>query len=378
MLIALWGISAIIHGIAFRKFSFPKNPWPLVFMMAIYGLHLLGYSYSEHPADALREFEIKMSYMVFPIIGILINQVTETNVRRVMWWFCYGIILFMMISIGYGIKRSLEFDDWNYITYGHLGMEIFHPTYAAVYQCFVLGFMMLSATKGEFIFGNRKLHYGIMFFIPVYVSLLASKAGLLSILIVIAWCAWKWWRARSGWKSIALVCGILSVISITSALITPASSRRISSAVDSPAAIRADEKKIAHNSTELRWVAWSASWQLLKQNPVGVGTGDSTPELVKVYDQMGEDYAAKKNLNSHNQFLQLGVELGWPCLIVLVMLLLLLIVHSIRKRNHLAQLFLLLCIFNFLFESFLEVQSGIVFFCFWAMLFVKQADAETL
>jgi hypothetical protein len=34
--------------------------------------------------------------------------------------------------------------------------------------------------------------------------------------------------------------------------------------------------------------------------------------------------------------------------------------------------FILLCSFHFLFESFLEVQAGLVFFAMWSMIFLKR------
>jgi hypothetical protein len=48
--------------------------------------------------------------------------------------------------------------------------------------------------------------------------------------------------------------------------------------------------------------------------------------------------------------------------------------YAWKQRHHMMQLLLWLCVFNFLFESMLEVQAGIVYFCFWSVLFIKQSD----
>ncbi|MBL7942169.1 MAG: O-antigen ligase family protein, partial [Flavobacteriales bacterium] len=336
---------------------------------------LVGASYfsTQHLHDAGKELEYKLSYVVFPLIGILIAPMPSVKVRRVLWWFVYGGLSFMLISIGYGTYRSLQLHDWTYLTYNHLGMEIFHPTYAAIYQCFILGFMMLAASGNEFLFGNKRLHYFFILFIPFYVSLLASKAGEISLLLTVVWCAWKWYRSGMSLRQTIPLSLALISIGLLSTFLLPVSFKRISNAIDAPA-LPAQSITWANNSTQLRWVAWRAAFNVIKVNPLGVGAGDSTPAMMEYYEQWGEKRAHEEKLNAHNQFLQVTVEHGWPGLTILMLALTSLAMYSWRQRHHIMQLLLWLCVFNFLFESVLEVQAGIVFFCFWSVLFLKQQD----
>jgi O-antigen ligase len=88
-----------------------------------------------------------------------------------------------------------------------------------------------------------------------------------------------------------------------------------------------------------------------------------------LYLKRGETYAAERQLNAHNQYLQTGAELGWFGLCALLACL-----GSLwyaRQAEISALFFASLCALNFLFESMLEVQAGIVFFCFWVIVYSK-------
>jgi O-antigen ligase len=111
---------------------------------------------------------------------------------------------------------------------------------------------------------------------------------------------------------------------------------------------------------------------VLLTHPVGAGTGNVTPLMVKIYLEKGEEYAAKRRLNAHNQFLQTGAELGWPGLLCLVGFFAWFVLRTRSGSEGYPLLFAGLMCFHFLFESFLEAQAGIVFFSFWALVFLQR------
>jgi hypothetical protein len=86
---------------------------------------------------------------------------------------------------------------------------------------------------------------------------------------------------------------------------------------------------------------------------------------------MGESYASEKQLNCHNQFLQVTCEHGWPALILLLTGMTMLAYRAWKQRNLLFAAFLSICAMNFMFESCLEVQAGIVFFFFFSLVFLS-------
>ena len=124
-------------------------------------------------------------------------------------------------------------------------------------------------------------------------------------------------------------------------------------------------KQEARSSTELRRVTWASSIAILLEHPGGVGIGNAGIFLREKYAEAGENYALEKNLNSHNQFLQMGVEMGWAGVVIFIVFCLVILMKATRSGSIFYMAFVGLCFLNFLFESFLEVQAGVVFFYFF-------------
>jgi len=80
--------------------------------------------------------------------------------------------------------------------------------------------------------------------------------------------------------------------------------------------------------------------------------------------------AYKQRLNVHNQFLETFVGQGILGDIILLLLLIYPFIQSLKKQNYLFALFLLLIGINFLFESMLNRQAGVLFFAFFYSYFI--------
>jgi O-antigen ligase len=108
----------------------------------------------------------------------------------------------------------------------------------------------------------------------------------------------------------------------------------------------------------------------------GVGTGDYDDELTKMNLKYNNQGVAEERLNSHNQFLNTGVQLGVIGFFILTMIFL---VSFFASDKRLWQLLILLVFFiNFLVESFLETQAGIVLFCTLLLLFFSRKNTDEL
>ena len=100
----------------------------------------------------------------------------------------------------------------------------------------------------------------------------------------------------------------------------------------------------------------------LENLPLGVGTGDVHQSLNSAYEKHHFTEGVAINLNTHNQYLQTLVAIGLPGILLLLFICVFLIVHGIRTRNGYIVLIMLILMGNFLVESMLETQAGIVFF----------------
>jgi O-antigen ligase len=119
-------------------------------------------------------------------------------------------------------------------------------------------------------------------------------------------------------------------------------------------------------------VKWSCSWQGIKENLFsGVGTGDAQDYLQGCYHERNF-WGQVFHYNSHNQFLQTGLTVGIFGMLILIFLLFFPLIVAYRKKRTLLFLFLLLVTFALMTESFFERQQGILFFCFFYSLLLRE------
>ena len=187
----------------------------------------------------------------------------------------------------------------------------FHPSYAAFYLIWA-GILLVALTEKE-----RKGLRVLLVPFGGHLGLLASKAG---------------WLVGGG----VMACFALAKRSLRNAVVTVLTlgillatgmmegSQRAAEWVDwmeeqsalhpfDPVGTEegTSEPATKTGSTGGRIQAWEAGWQLLLDKPWGVGTGDVSALMDEVYRKEGADYALKKHLTPHNQWLQTGVSLGW-------------------------------------------------------------------
>lgn len=371
-LLILLALFIIIRGIKSRHFKIDKSDTPLILSACIFILHLAGMIYSEHRVDGWNEIGIKSSYILFPVLAFMSPVISRNQKEKTILWFVYGCLAFIILATGYGLYRSITLNDFGYLSYQQLGIY-FHPSYAATYQALTLFILLQHASLKQFLFNRKWFHYTALFLVVLFISMLASKAGLIAVLISISAGIFIFLKNKQSKLHTFGLAALLAIFSLASFRLLPGAGARLESAVNDvevPAIhnVETAEKTVAYSSTALRLVTWKASWQLIKTNPLGVGTGDTTPELVKQYDALGETYAAEKNLNAHNQFLQMGAEHGWPAMLLIIGLLVVATFNSYKNKQWIFVVFLALLGMNMLFESFLEVQAGIVFFGFWLFI----------
>jgi hypothetical protein len=118
------------------------------------------------------------------------------------------------------------------------------------------------------------------------------------------------------------------------------------------------------------------------QHPFGVGTGNVDDHLSYRLTLYGQTEMAKKDgengiqYNPHNQFLQTAVEIGVIGLLLLVTLFGSTLRFAWRHRNYALLIMTAALVFNSLFESMLQRQSGIVFFSFWICLLIVVSTSK--
>lgn len=373
LVIAAYLLYSIYYSLRRKYFSINSANVFLLIPTVLYFALIATFNGAIDEAAAGKELEIKASMLIFPLLAFMTPKMTRHHLQKIINAFVFGCIIFMFFSLGYGAYRASVFDSREFLTYSNLGI-IYHPTYMALYQCISLTWLLFRGMRSDYFLCNKYVHWILSFFIIGYVVLLASKAGLLTCVIAIVWAGIVAWRKGVMRRHLFAVCSLSIAALLVLIASLPLTSDRIEAAATDMTQVQANQADVhqeAKSSTELRKVTWTASLELMKSEFFGTGVGSATPRLVSIYEREGEGYAAERKLNSHNQFFQIGVEYGWLGLGLFVIFIGLAVYKSFKLDSFMFQGLVGMTVFNFLFESCLEVQAGVVFFYFFLMLFSR-------
>lgn len=347
-----------------RKLSLRLNASSWI-MLSIFVMHFIGLNFAQNVDLGLKELEIKLSYFVFPLILFFGFEARRRMRYMIAACFVLGCLVRIPISI---IDAAMIYQSTGNIkafSYELLS-EPYHPSYMALYQS-VAVLMLLGYLFNERI--SRTAQYCIgaaVVIILIYISMLASRAGLVSAVLCIVMGGVLYWKeATNRLERIFFTAGCMVVLVASSALL-PTTSQRIEALRIAPEipTIEPKTNTPSASSMALREVTWSAAWNVLLDHPFGTGTSNTENELLSEYVAMGETKAAEKRLNAHNQWLQLGAEFGWLGIVLLTALFAAVLRSAYRQRMYVMMTIAALFAINCAVESMLEVQAGIVFFCF--------------
>jgi O-antigen ligase len=115
--------------------------------------------------------------------------------------------------------------------------------------------------------------------------------------------------------------------------------------------------------SEERLILWIVSTEILHEAPLGLGAKNYDDAIYKRLKAYGKHRMAAKHLNPHNQYLTTGIEIGVFGIVLLVIMVFYGIIYGLRRKHWLLLVTSSSLAFHCLFESMLERQSGIVFFC---------------
>lgn len=364
-------IPLLIIGLRKKELQFKINPMGIAFV-ALYLLYAIYTVFTRHPDWAARYMENKLSFIIFPFIFAFVpRQRLKPGIPVVLF---IGACLYLFIA---GLVHS---SGCYFFT--HQGPECFftvffsyihHPSYASVFFTAAL-FLNWYMWHTQWLRWPLWLAVGLSFLFVLAIGMCMSLAGMLFLFmsagIAILILVFRRYGRKIGWSMVvALPLLFLLLERYEPHLHGEVESARLFAteyAHDPAAFIRT--KKYPMSGTEVRLVMWTASAQAVADFPLGVGTGNVDEVLTAYLRKMDQPELAKLEYNPHNQFLQTALETGWLGGFVLIAILLIGLLKARKQRNWLLLVLTSALLFNMLFESMLQRQSGIVFFSFWLCL----------
>jgi len=359
-----------------NKFTLYLSSPYLKFLTLFYFLHVAGMIYSDNLDYGLRDLQTKFSFLLFPVVLPFFMQ-SRQQAEKVKTAFIAGCLAAAAACLAYAIIQYSKNDLKDYFYYTHFSVFI-HPTYFAVYLNLAVIILIEKIFDSEF--GIRKFipRILILIFFLGSIFLLSGRTSIavsiISILILII--IYVRQKVKLGIRffvaGIILAAGI--VLSGTWLIKSSRFPEMITTVQNRDALIeKFNSGKLEesdYNSLTERLIFWNCAFEVIRQNPVfGVGTGDLKEELIEVYKRKNFQRGIEFSYSPHNQFIHSSVILGAAGLIFLMLILIYPLIDSIRKKSYQFTLFLFIIILNCMTESLLEVQSGVMFFAVFYVLF---------
>jgi O-antigen ligase len=361
--ISLLLLNWLVEGDFRNKFQYIlKNKTTLLFI-SFFIIHLLGLLYTENMPSGLFDIQVKFSLIVFPVV-LASRPFNEVQVKNVFYVFITGGVLCSLIMLSRALYTYIVFSENNFF-YQAFSFLI-HPSYLSMYFCVAISWLLLNLlnnSKTDHRLSNV-LKVIVVLFFSFIIVLLSSKMGLLTMILI--YTCFMIYFIISRRKFLIGIVGLTLIIASVYSLIhfVPSVCARVNNAVI--AMSRSSTNQAESESTAVRMLIWSAANKVISEHLIfGTGTGDAKDVLIKEYEKRGMLGALEHKLNTHNEFYQVFVSLGLIGFIFLLLHFLYPLMVAFKNKNIIYILFLLIIFINFIPESMLETQAGVMFFAFF-------------
>jgi O-antigen ligase len=364
--IALLLLNWLIEGDFKNKFQLIlKNKFALLFL-GFFMMHLLGMLYTSNVDAGLFDLQVKLSLFIFPIV-IASRPYTQEQVRNIFFVFIIGGVLASLLLLTRATYTWFALSENNFFYQAF--SFLLHPSYLSMYLNVAIAWLLLNLfKKSEFPSRfSTLLSVLIVLFFTGIIILLSSKMGLISLVLLFVGFTIYLIISKKRYLigGAALILILASVVSLVQ--FVPEIGDRVKNAIHAIANPPKDNSEL--ESTAVRMLIWKAANTVIAENLVfGAGTGDGKDALIQEYKNREMVGAYEHTLNAHNQFYQVTVSLGIIGLMLLLFCLLLPLLGRYQTPSAIYVLFLLIIIFNFIPESMLEVQAGVMFYAFFNSL----------
>ena len=338
-----------------------KSKGPLFFMVILFFVYFISALFSENKEIAFPKIILKSCYLYFPIIFSL-TKWDKRKLVLVLDFFIYGCCLHILISVIDAFWTSGFQFNYQEFTYVNLSFNL-HPGYAAflVNIGFIFNSIRIISLYKEknSLSGNRWRFIALVGFLG-YIMLLSSKAGVLTIIItIVTLIIYSLIIFRSLKFTVFVLFFSVSIFSLFSYTFGGRALIRyniMKNSIEKKQELIDKTKKIS--SSSIRLVLWKNSWEAIKKsNYLGYGLGSGKKALQNNLKINEEKFVFGLNHNSHNQFLEIMLSIGFVGLLFLILMLFSSAI-GFGQFTIISVLLIFIIIVNFGVESMMEKQSG--------------------
>jgi O-antigen ligase len=357
----------------------------LFFLFVIFYLwQIAGLFFSDSLNTGVERLFKRLSFIVFPLVLFYPGSGIIKNIKLITRLFAICTFIYIIYCFGNAIHHSIIIEnhrwifnphpvdyDYEYFFYSSRFSDPVHPSYLSMYIVLSILISLEALFDSSLKYLKKGFYLLLLITFLLVIYLLSSRAGMLSVIIIMPlYFLYKLFGRFPRWiifLSFAVM--ILAFVKIAW------TNNRLYYNTDGVTRTQPDE--ILKN--DVRYNIWRSAVEVIKQHLiVGVGTGDATQELKKEFINQGYVEGYYDNLNAHNQFLELLLENGLIGLILFLAILGYILFLAIQQQNILMVLFVIMTIIFFLFETMLNRLNGVSFFSLFSFLLLYYPSQKNI
>lgn len=337
-----------------------RNFLPFLLLSSLFWISLIGFLYTENLKEGIRNFEMQLPFLVFPLIFFSV-EITEKTKLILLKYFSYGVVVsavFALLKAGY--FKLNNFGDYFY--YDKLGQLLdIHTTYFAMYVLIALLYFANFISRNTF---KKRLLYGLcIVFLLLFLYLLSVRVSILALIVGGLILIYGNRKAITPKTIFLLIGGVLLIVLF---YFTPNFQKRFNAKTP---------EGIAISDVDTRTVHWQSALEVIEKNNLffGAGTGDGHAILYDQYLENGFETGYIYQYNAHNQFLETTLYYGLFGLVFLITIIFIVVKKCYLFKNYLGVAIIITQIVFMITESTLESQSGIVLFAFFTAMLASHS-----
>jgi O-antigen ligase len=355
----------------------PQNKLLFLLFILFFLWQIIGMLYSDNVKGGWRNITLHLSLFLFPIVLISPSDMVKQKITALLRLFALSTFCYLIICLGYAFYRSIHFQNgilsfnphppvytWLNYFFGSEFAIFQHPSYLSMYILFSV-FIAAESFSDKSI-NQRKRIFWLIVCIFLFISIysLSSRGEILATIITVP----VYFMFKYRILGINRIVGLFVITCIFILIPIAISNPRLNYYFKGESKMEWSNKMLK----ESRFAIWESAFNIIRKNFVfGVGTGDIQDELNKEYKRTGDhDLTIVKNLNAHNQFIEVLLENGLIGVGLLLSIFAIMFYISISNGNLIYLMFVFIVLVSFLFETMLNRLAGVSFFAIFSFLLI--------
>lgn len=326
-----------------------------ILFVLFFSIYALSLFYSENKTHGLDQINKLLPFVLFPVVFSYYKPDRAAVVLLLKTFVLAGVVAFVL-SISSQVYFYAIGQNYSFYYLDFIAILWMHPTYLSLYLNFGILAMYYLYTQKEVSFLSLSfIAVLFVFFILLLFARMQIIIMFLSLLLIVAHLLYKNWNLKKG---------ILLMLFALGAVFFIAQNKKLSNRFKYIQNLNYDYTQTKNwNGANVRLAIWNSATDVIKENLFfGVGVGDEDDALLSAYKKNGFMFAYDLNYVAHNQFIQVLLATGLLGFIVYILFYVYVFYQAFYYKNLLLFSLGFILLATGLTESFLRMQSGLVFF----------------